>query len=161
MQVIEPRLGVVDIAAVAQGVMDAEGGSQVAGGGKGVAPGIVGVADHSCAAAVEDGGYIALQVGGIVVRDRPAGGRIRERCQRAAVIVLVGYGISVFVGLLGHAALIVIGVLYLIPISIVKGGKVVRQLHMSTHFGNKNSQNSKKDHQHQPNTKENQDKAYY
>jgi len=67
LEVIEAGFGVVDIAAVAQGVVGAEGGSKVAGGGKGFAPGIVGVADHCRAAAVEDGGYIALQVGGVVV----------------------------------------------------------------------------------------------
>ena len=67
LQVIEAGFGVVDIAAVAQGVMGTEGGSKVTGGGKRPAPGIVGVADHCRAAAVEDGGYIALQVNGIVV----------------------------------------------------------------------------------------------
>ena len=45
LEVVQAGFGVVDIAAVAQGVMGAEGGGQVAGGGKGSAPCVVGVAD--------------------------------------------------------------------------------------------------------------------
>ena len=58
---------VIDISAVAEGVMGAEGGGQVAGGGKGFAPSVVGVADHRCAAAVEDRNDVALEVGSVVI----------------------------------------------------------------------------------------------
>ena len=44
LQVIQPRLRVIDIPAVAQGVLFAEGGGQRAGGGQQIAPCVVGVA---------------------------------------------------------------------------------------------------------------------
>ena len=45
LEVIELGFVVIDVAAVAQGVMGAEGSCVGAGGGKGSAPGVVGVAD--------------------------------------------------------------------------------------------------------------------
>ena len=44
LQIVQPRLRVVDIPTVAQGVLCAEGGGQRAGGGQRVAPCVVGVA---------------------------------------------------------------------------------------------------------------------
>ena len=43
LQIIQPRLRIVDIPAVAQGVLCAEGGCQRAGGGQQIAPCVVGV----------------------------------------------------------------------------------------------------------------------
>ena len=67
LEVVQPGFGIVDVATVAQGVQDAEGGSEVAGGGEGVTPGVVGVGDDGCAAGAQDGSYITLQVRHIVV----------------------------------------------------------------------------------------------
>ena len=67
LEVVEPRLGVVDIAAVAQGVQGAYGAGLGAGGGKGIAPGIVGVAGHGAAEGIKQAYDIALQVRHIVV----------------------------------------------------------------------------------------------
>ena len=58
LEVIELRFGVVDIAAVAQGVMGAEGCGQGAGGITQIAPGIVVISYHGCAAAVQNGNHI-------------------------------------------------------------------------------------------------------
>ena len=44
LQIVQPRFRVVDIPAVAQGVLCAEGGGQRAGGGQQIAPCVVGVA---------------------------------------------------------------------------------------------------------------------
>ena len=44
LQIIQPRFRVVNVSAVAQGVLCAEGGGQRAGGGQRVAPCVVGVA---------------------------------------------------------------------------------------------------------------------
>ena len=67
MEVIEACFGVVDIAAVAEGVMGTEGGGMGASGGQDVTPGVVGVPDNHSARGVEKGSYIALGVGHIVV----------------------------------------------------------------------------------------------
>jgi len=58
---------VVDIAAVAEGVEGAEGGCHGAGGGNGVAPGVIAVVNDRRSAAVQNGNHITLQVGDIVV----------------------------------------------------------------------------------------------
>ena len=44
LQIIQPRFRVVDVSAVAQGILFAEGGGQRAGGGQRIAPCVVGVA---------------------------------------------------------------------------------------------------------------------
>jgi hypothetical protein len=44
LQIVQPRLRVVDVPAVAQGVLFAEGGGQRAGGGQRIAPCVVGIA---------------------------------------------------------------------------------------------------------------------
>ena len=67
LEVIELGFGVVDVAAVAQGVMGTQGGVHRAGGGQNVAPCIVAVGYHLLACAVQDPNHIALQVGGVVV----------------------------------------------------------------------------------------------
>ena len=70
LEVVKAAFGVEDIAAVAQGVMLAQGGGQSAGAvvaGGMAAPGIVGIGYHRCAGTVQNGGNIALQVGGVVV----------------------------------------------------------------------------------------------
>lgn len=67
LQVIQASFSVVDVAAVAQGVMQAEGVCHAAGGAKELAPGIVGIAYNRSARAVQNGHHIALQVGDIVV----------------------------------------------------------------------------------------------
>ena len=43
MEIVQSRLGVVDIAAVAEGVDSAEGGGHAAGGAENVAPCVIGV----------------------------------------------------------------------------------------------------------------------
>ena len=60
LEVIEGGFGVVDIAAVAQGVGFAEGCRHGAGGISNIAPGIVGIFHDNGAAAVHDGNDIAL-----------------------------------------------------------------------------------------------------
>ena len=67
MQVVKSCLGVVDIAPVAQGVNGTQGGCHGAGGGKQVAPGIVGVADYKLPGGIENAHHITLEVGYIVV----------------------------------------------------------------------------------------------
>ena len=67
LEVVEAGFGIVDIASVAQGVVGAQGAGHGTADGKGLAPGIVGVGDHSRSGGVQDGRDIALQIGGIVV----------------------------------------------------------------------------------------------
>ena len=83
--IIESSLGVVVIASVPQGV-DA---GQIAGGGEELAPGVVGVGGDGGSAGVEDAGYIALQVGQVVVGDGVRGGTgfVGEGVGIAALIV--------------------------------------------------------------------------
>ena len=68
-EVVQARLGVVDIPAVAQGVRGAEGGSHGAVGGHGRTPGIVGVGHHLGAAGVHKTGNVALGVLQIEILD--------------------------------------------------------------------------------------------
>ena len=49
LEVVQPSFVVVDVATIAEGVEGAEGGGEVAGGGEGVAPGVVGEAVSSAA----------------------------------------------------------------------------------------------------------------
>ena len=61
-EVVQARLGVVDIPAIAQGICSAEGGGHGATGGHGRAPGIVGVGHHLGAAGVYKTGNVALGI---------------------------------------------------------------------------------------------------
>ena len=62
LQIIQPGFRVVDVSAVAQGVLCAEGGGQRAGGGQRVAPCVVGVGHDAGAAGADKAGHIALCV---------------------------------------------------------------------------------------------------
>ena len=62
LQIIQPRLRVVDVPAVAQGVLFAEGCCQRAGGGQQIAPCVVGVAHDARAAGIDKAGHVALRV---------------------------------------------------------------------------------------------------
>ena len=55
LEVIEVRFGVVDVAAVAEGVIGTHGGGLGAGGAENVAPGIVGVGDNEACGFPGDG----------------------------------------------------------------------------------------------------------
>lgn len=61
-EVVQPRLAVIDIPTIAQGIRGAEGGGHGAVGGHGRAPGIVGVGHHLGAAGVHKTGNIALGI---------------------------------------------------------------------------------------------------
>ena len=62
LQIIQPRSRVVDVSAVAQRVLCAEGGCQRAGGGQQIAPCVVGVAHDARAAGIDKAGHVALRV---------------------------------------------------------------------------------------------------
>ena len=62
VQVVQARLGVVDVPAIAQGVRGAEGGGHGAVGGQGRTPGVIGVGHHLGAAGVHKTGDIALGI---------------------------------------------------------------------------------------------------
>ena len=62
LQIIQPRLRVVDVPAVAQGVLFAEGGCQRAGGAQLIAPCVVGIGHDAGAAGADKAGHIALCV---------------------------------------------------------------------------------------------------
>ena len=62
LQIVQPRFRVVDVPAVAQGVLFAEGGGQRAGGGQRVAPCVVGVGHDARAAGIDEAGHVALCV---------------------------------------------------------------------------------------------------
>ena len=61
-EVVKPRLGVVDVPAIAQGIRGAEGGGHGAVGGQGRTPGVIGVGHHLGAAGVHKTGDIALGI---------------------------------------------------------------------------------------------------
>ena len=75
---------VVDIAAVAQGVIGSQCGGHAAGGRQQASPCVVGVANHLLAAGVDNGNHIALQIGGVVI-----GGVIVNHRQRISVGIIV------------------------------------------------------------------------
>ena len=77
MEVIELGFGVVDIAAVAQGVMGTQGGGQAAGGGQDVAPCIVGVAHYLV--------YLFCPEGLSPLRDLVFRGLLVEKENRSAI----------------------------------------------------------------------------
>ena len=62
LQIIQPSFRVVNVSAVAQGVLCAEGGGQRAGGGQRVAPCVVGVGHDARAAGADKTGHVALRV---------------------------------------------------------------------------------------------------
>ena len=62
VQVVQARLGVIDVPAVAQGVRGAEGGGHGAVGGHGRTPGVVGVGHHLGAAGIDKTGNVALGI---------------------------------------------------------------------------------------------------
>ena len=62
LQIVQPSLCIVDIPAVAQGVLFAEGGGQRAGGGQRIAPCVVGVIHDARAAGADKAGHITLGV---------------------------------------------------------------------------------------------------
>ena len=62
LQIIQPRFRVVDVPAVAQGVLFAEGCGQRAGGGQRIAPCVVGVVHDARAAGADKAGHVALCV---------------------------------------------------------------------------------------------------
>ena len=61
-EVVQARLAVIDVPAIAQGIRGAEGGGHGAVGGHGRAPGVIGVGHHLDAAGVHKTGDIALSV---------------------------------------------------------------------------------------------------
>ena len=62
LQIIQPRFRVVDVPAVAQRVLCAEGGGHRAGGGQRIAPCVVGVGHDARAAGADKAGHVALRV---------------------------------------------------------------------------------------------------
>ena len=62
LQIVQPRFRVVDVSAVAQGVLFAEGGGQRAGGAQRIAPCVVGVGHDAGAAGADKAGHVALRV---------------------------------------------------------------------------------------------------
>ena len=62
LQIVQPRFRVVDVSAVAQRVLFAEGGGQRAGGGQQIAPCVVGVGHDARAACADEAGHVALRV---------------------------------------------------------------------------------------------------
>ena len=55
-------LGIIDIPAVAEGVQLAQRGRHGAGGGQRIAPCVIGVRHHLCAATVDQSGHVTLRV---------------------------------------------------------------------------------------------------
>ena len=68
-EVVQARLGVVDIPAITQGIRSAEGGGHAAADGHGRAPGVIGVGHHLGAAGVHKTGNVALGVLQIEILD--------------------------------------------------------------------------------------------
>ena len=62
LQIVQPRFRVVDVSAVAQRVLCAEGGGQRAGCAQWVAPCVVGVGHDARAACADEAGHVALRV---------------------------------------------------------------------------------------------------
>ncbi len=90
MQVVQAGFGIVDIATVAQGVILRLDG--VAGGAQEIAPGIVGVADHPLAAAVDKPYHISLQICQIVQRCGAVGHGLGAAC--GIIGKVEGYAVS-------------------------------------------------------------------
>ena len=116
---------VIDISTVTQGVGFTEGGCHGTGGCQDIAPGIVGVLDDRCAAGIQDGGNVTLDVRHIVVVRTIVGNRhgcagcVISKVQRvtahghsaqAAAVVNVAVGSGTVgtlcpqtIGIIGHA----------------------------------------------------------
>ena len=62
LQIVQPRFRVVDVSAVAQGVLCAEGGGHRTGGAQRIAPCVVGVGHNARAAGIDEAGHVALCV---------------------------------------------------------------------------------------------------
>ena len=62
LQIVQPRFRVVNVSAVAQGVLFAEGARHRAGGGQRIAPCVVGVGHDARAAGIDEAGHVALCV---------------------------------------------------------------------------------------------------
>ena len=62
LEVVQPRFGIIDIPAVAEGVEFAQCVGHGAGGGQRIAPCVIGVCHHLHAAAVDQSGHVALRV---------------------------------------------------------------------------------------------------
>ena len=84
LEVIQSRLGVVVVAAVADGV----GGGQGAGGAEDLAPGVVAVLRRRVPAGVQEHHHIALQVCDVVVPDLRVRPRVPHQ-QRVGLSALV------------------------------------------------------------------------
>ena len=67
MQVIQPTLSIVDVASVPQWVQLPQGCCHAAGNTHYLAPGVVGVFCYGVSAAVQNGNYVTLEVGYVVV----------------------------------------------------------------------------------------------
>lgn len=67
LEIVEGGLGVIDVAAVAEGLVGAQGRGKGAGGGEKFAPAIVGVLYYRCAGRVNELDYIPLRIADIVV----------------------------------------------------------------------------------------------
>ena len=153
LQIIEAGFGVVDIAAVAEGVQGGDGGGVgvaiCQGGGKGIAPGVVGVGHQEVAGLVHDAGHIALQVDDVEIglaAGEHAHGRavgsvsevhggvvVLHVLQKPAVVhILIGIGA---IGTLRSEAVGVVGLLYTIPVSAVKRERGERIATTSAHTG--------------------------
>ena len=59
-EVVQPRLRIIDIPAVAEGVEFAQRAGHGAGGGQRIAPCVIGISNHLRAAAVDQPGHVAL-----------------------------------------------------------------------------------------------------
>ena len=62
LEVVQSRFGIIDIPAVAEGVQLTQRVGHGAGGGQRVAPCVIGIGHHLCAAAVHKTGHITLRV---------------------------------------------------------------------------------------------------
>ena len=62
LKVVQPRFGVVEVTAVAEGVQLTQRVGHGAGGGQRITPCVIGVRHHLRAAAVDQPGHVALRV---------------------------------------------------------------------------------------------------
>ena len=62
LKVVQPRFGVVEVTAVAEGVQLAQRAGHGAGGGQRIAPCVIGVRHHLRAATVDQSGHVTLRV---------------------------------------------------------------------------------------------------
>ena len=109
MEIIEASLGIVYIAAVAQGIQGAEGGGHGAGGAERIAPGVVGISHHTGAGTVDDADHIPLQVGHIVI----LGAIIGDRLGTAGCVISKAQDITV--GIQMHKTAAAVGVAVVLP----------------------------------------------